>query len=356
MTSELWLGGTGRGPRNADEARFWPMGHGKTVPCWKGGWIGGSIAGKKFRIPARCKRWDCNTCGPAKKVELWYRVNEGLENHWPDEEFNLLSLTYRWKRQTETKEEAIKRCGVDSAVAARLMLEPVGWRHYINRTWSALRRRYEKANKEKQDFFRVIELTKKQGVPHIHAIIRRTSDTDENWYRENWAAITKDGDPTHCADLYSKNTRSPMGLDLETTRQTVNYIFKYIAKDLDKPILKDSGLQKYSKSRSWPMATLVDESQITIRGGKTYSYKDWLRVYGRHYYYRKMIEKGDKLDDYQRDKYMALVEQKKTYEKWRDNTRLEAEWFKDYENLTWQEPDDMWTSMVEMDYQDAWRI
>ena len=343
-------------PRNVEELAKWPMYRGKAAYCWKGGWITGSNNGRTFRIPASCGRWDCRHCGAANKKKLWWRVTEGVLRKWPTARFALLTLTYRWKRSGESINRAISRKGDNSPLAIRLQRSPMEWREALTRDWRVLYRRYEKCFGEKLSFFKVIELTK-QGAPHHHALIRITEHTDEDWFRQQWADITGDGDPIACADLWSKGTKSRLGFDISTNRLAFNYVFKYIGKSLGGTILEGVPIHQYSKSRDFPLATIVDRGQITCynedRGYYQYDINDYSRNYGMRYYYEKLLAKGE-LTPAQQIKYQAAAAKYDIYDKIRDEKLLKASFEGSAKNLLWYVPEGTWSSMATHN-SDSWR-
>ena len=345
-------------PRNEDELSKWPQNRGKTIPCWKGGWITGTNRGKQLRVPASCKRWDCFHCGRAKKKQLWWRFTEGVRKHWPKERFALLTLTYRWKRTTESVEQAIARAGVDSPLGVRLQRSPMEWRKALTRDFRVLYRRYERDFGEKLSFFRVIEITK-GGAPHHHAIIRITKDTDEEWFRSNWADITRDGHPVHCADLYSKGRRSRLGFDISTNRLAFNYVFKYIGKSFERSVLAGTGIHKYAKSRDWRFATIIDFGQLVCwnenRGYYQYDIVDYQRNYGKRYYYNQVLTKQD-LTPRQQDKMNEIAVKYDMYDKIRSEKLLQVSFDGNVKNLAWHEPEYVWDSIGFSQEHGAWRF
>jgi hypothetical protein len=144
------------------------------------------VPNRYFRL--NCKCWDCGYCGPRrvrryrKAIGLW-AAKRGLNR--------FVTLTLDPKKLN----------GEDST-------------KYLKRTWAKLRsllhRKYGKA----LPYICVLEY-QKNGYAHLHILLNRRIEID--WLREKWQAVGGGWN---------------VWIKLVKVRRTVNYVSKYLSKDL----------------------------------------------------------------------------------------------------------------------------
>jgi len=104
--------------------------------CGKGHIVGTHITGHEIKIiPLFCKRWDCPTCGPAKR-RIWYaRLMSGRPErlitvtHRPTSEYGPYEAAQKLKRTWSRFADNFRRSGRQMEYAWCLQYTEAGWPH-----------------------------------------------------------------------------------------------------------------------------------------------------------------------------------------------------------------------------------
>ena len=165
-----------------------------------------------------CNMWKCYVCAPRKAWQLTEKWQISWQHAYPNLQPAPMTLTWRWKRQGYHPHHP--HAFQTNLARERFNWSMLEWRDEINRTIHALRTWWKRVAGENFVYVCVPELTKIQGSPHLHFVIKPSPlITNEN-LRAWWDHYT--GDSTQAEITLADPAQD------HTVGRAFGHLFKYL--------------------------------------------------------------------------------------------------------------------------------
>lgn len=207
-------------------------------------WLIGDNHGMKKRVivKARCKQWDCEYCAEINRYEHYNRIANGVNKLWKQKVpmiFTTITCHENWR-------------GKDASIR--------NWRKNRGKLLDRFRRANQRTGCSQSEYVYIPELHE-DGTIHVHGIF--TGSLGTRWWKDNSRASG--------LGYMAESSK------LESVLQAVNYITKYMLKEMGKPqFIK--GFRRINYSQKFPPKprneSVFDWSMLD---GKT-SIEDAIRV------------------------------------------------------------------------------
>lgn len=178
---------------------------------------------RHFSIPARCKSWGCEVCGPLNSRNLGRLLGSALDGYLEDHGLTSSKVRYTAKLVTLTcpgrewrGSRTLQEAYSDFSKALTSLLE------YLRRHWSL------------EEYFKVIEF-QDDGMPHAHVLILGTCISSKGIMR----AIN---DAWECRGMGRAETKL-----VRSIKGASHYLTKYLSKSSQKNFFKKG-------ARCWSMS------------------------------------------------------------------------------------------------------